>query len=87
MPFSIPFDCSYYDTIIFMYGGFTDAEFLCGGADRGPVLYDVKSEALRPLLHIFFQTLHSPPLVAPSYANGGEVMSFPKRFRGDLLIK
>ena len=51
-----------------MYGGFADAEFLRGGADRGPVLYDVKSETLSPLLHIFFQTLPSPPLVAPSYA-------------------
>ena len=51
-----------------MDGAFADAEFLRGGADRGPVLYDVKSETLSPLLHIFFQTLHSPPLVAPSYA-------------------
>jgi len=39
---------------------FTDAEFLRGGADRGPVLYDVKSEALCPLLHVFFQTLSLP---------------------------
>ena len=38
-----------------MDGGFTDAEFLRGGADRGPVLYDVKSQALGPLLHISFQ--------------------------------
>ena len=43
-----------------MYGGFTDTEFLCGGADRGPVLYDVKSETFRPLLHIFLQTLSLP---------------------------
>ena len=34
---------------IFVHGGFADAEFLCGGADCGPVLYDVKSEALCPL--------------------------------------
>lgn len=43
MLFSIPFDCSYYDTIILMYGALADSKLLCGGTDRGPVLYDVKS--------------------------------------------
>ena len=45
---------------VLMDRGFTDAEFLCGGADRSPVLYDVKSETFRPLLHVFFQTLSLP---------------------------
>ena len=40
---------------ILMYRAFADAEFLRGGADRGPVFDDVLSQALRPLLHIFLQ--------------------------------
>ena len=40
--------------------GFADAEFGSGGADRGPVLYDVKSKALRPLLHISLQSTTLP---------------------------
>ena len=52
-----------------MYGGLADAEFIGCGAHRGPVLYDVKSEALCPLLHVFFQNTLTPPrLVGPSYA-------------------
>ena len=43
-----------------MYGGFTDTEFLRGGADRGPVLYDVKSKTFSPLLYVFFQTSSLP---------------------------
>ena len=43
-----------------MYRGFADTEFLRGGADRGPVLYDVKSETFCPLLHVFFQTPSLP---------------------------
>lgn len=39
---------------------FADAEFLRGGADRGPVLYDVKSETLGPLLHVPFQNTTLP---------------------------
>ena len=46
-----------------MYGTFADAEFLRGGADRGPVLYDVKSQAFRPLLHVFFQSTFTPRLL------------------------
>ena len=45
--------------------GFADAKFGSGGADRGPVLYDVKSQAFCPLLHIFFQT---PSLPASSWS-------------------
>ncbi len=45
---------------IHMYRRFADAEFLCSGADRGPVLYDVKSQALCPLLHISFQQTTLP---------------------------
>ena len=40
--------------------GFADAKFGSGGADRGPVLYDVKSKALRPLLHISLQSTTLP---------------------------
>jgi len=40
--------------------GFADAEFLCCGADRGPVFYDVLSQAFRPLLHVTFQNTTLP---------------------------
>lgn len=45
--------------------GLADPELLCRRADRGPVLYDVKSQAFCPLLHIFFQT---PSLPASSWS-------------------
>ena len=57
-----------------MDGRFTDGKLLCRGADRGPVLYDVKSQIMGSFLHIAFQTQHSPPLVAPSYAAGKRLM-------------
>ena len=44
----------------YMNRTFADAEFLRCGADRGPVLYDVKSEAFRPLLHVPFQNTTLP---------------------------
>ena len=53
---------------ILMYCAFTDSKLLCGGTDGGPVLYDVKSQALGPVLHIPFQTIHSPPCGGSSYA-------------------
>lgn len=40
--------------------GLADPELLCRRADRGPVLYDVKSKALRPLLHISLQSTTLP---------------------------
>ena len=43
-----------------MYGRLADAKLLCGGTDGGPVLYDVKSQALGPVLHISLQK-HSLP--------------------------
>lgn len=43
-----------------MYRGLTDAEFRGGGADRGPVLYDVKSQTFRPLFHITLQSATLP---------------------------
>ena len=46
-----------------MDGGFTDAEFLRGGADRGPILYDVKGQAFRPLLHVTLQNAFTPHLL------------------------
>ena len=45
---------------VLMYRGLTDAEFRGGGADRGPVLYDVKSQAFRPLFHITLQSATLP---------------------------
>ena len=44
-----------------MNGAFADPKLLCGGTDGGPVLYDVKSQAFCPVLHISLQTIHSPP--------------------------
>ena len=43
-----------------MNGRFADAKLLCGGTDGGPTLYDVKSRALGPVLHISLQK-HSLP--------------------------
>ena len=43
-----------------MYRRFADGKLLCGGADRGPVLYDVKSQAFRPLFHVSFQNTTLP---------------------------
>ena len=43
-----------------MYGGFADAEFLRGGADCGPILYDVQSQAFRPVLHVTLQSTTLP---------------------------
>ena len=60
MLFSIPFDCSYYDTIILMYGGFADAEFLSCGADSGPVFDDVKSQILGTLFHVSLHKHNTP---------------------------
>ena len=59
MPFSIPFDCSYYDTIIFVYGGFADAELFRCGADCGSVFNDVQGQLHGPLLDIGFHIYHS----------------------------
>ena len=52
---------------VLVHCGFADAEFLCGGADRGPVFDDVLSQPARSSM-LPFKTQHSPPLVAPSYA-------------------
>ena len=43
-----------------MNGRLADAKLLCGGTDGGPVLYDVQSQALGPVLHISLQK-HSLP--------------------------
>ena len=47
----------------YMYGGLADAEFLRGGADRGPILYDVKGQAFRPFLHVTLQNAFTPHLL------------------------
>ena len=41
---------------VLVHCGFADAEFLCGGADRGPVLYDVKGQLTGPFLHVPFDS-------------------------------
>ena len=51
-----------------MNSALADAKLLCGGTDGGPVLYDVKSQALSPVLHISLQTIHSPPCGGSVYA-------------------
>ena len=53
-----------------MDGGFTDAKLLCGGADRGLVLHDVKGKALRPLLHVLFQNASLPAYNYPILCGG-----------------
>ena len=37
---------------VLVHCGFADAEFLCGGADRGPVFYEVKGQLPGPLFQI-----------------------------------
>ena len=64
-----------------MYCGFADAELLRGGADSGPVLYDVLGQALCPLLHV---TLQNTTLPASSWsilcgADWGYVRSSPRK--------
>ena len=51
-----------------MHCTFADPKLLCSGADGGPVLYDVKSQALGPVLHVSLQTIHSPPCGGSVYA-------------------
>ena len=55
-----------------MNSGFADPKLLCGGTDGGPVLYDVKSQALSPVLHVSLQTIHSPPCGGSVYAGSGQ---------------
>lgn len=51
--------------------GLADPELLCRRADRGPVLYDVKSQALGPLLHISFQHTTLPASCWSILCGGG----------------
>ena len=71
---------------ILMYCTFADPKLLCGGTDSGPVLYDVKSQALGPVLHIPFQTIHSPPCGGSSYAGKGRVMNLDRKAVGKWEI-
>src|SRR5699024_1675792 len=52
-------DCSYYDTIIFMYGTFTHSELFCRLPHCCIMINDVMCDLYRPLLDIF---LHRFPL-------------------------
>ena len=62
-----------------MHCAFADPKLLCGGTDGGPVLYDVKSQALSPVLHISLQKTLTPRLVVlPIYAVEGRGMCFPR---------
>lgn len=54
MLFSIPFDCSYYDTIIFMYCGLGDTKLPRRPTHRRFVFYDVKGKLNCPFLQISF---------------------------------
>ena len=45
---------------VLVHCGFADAEFLCGGADRGPVFDDVLSQPFGPLLHVTLQNTTLP---------------------------
>ena len=56
MLFSIPFDCSYYDTIIFMYSGLRNTKLLCGLTHGRVMLNDIVRNINCPLFDILFQT-------------------------------
>ena len=59
-----------------MHCTFADPKLLCGGTDGGPVLYNVKSQAFGPALHISLQKTLTPRLVVlPIYAREGGIMS------------
>ena len=68
---------------IFVNCTFADPKLLCSGADGGPILYDVKSQTLGPVLHISLQTIHSPPSGGSVYAAGKDGMTY-KAFRKRL---
>ena len=61
---------------VHMDGTLADAELLGGGAHRGSVLYDVKSQAFGPLLHVFFQTPSLPASDCSILCGGGEGYAF-----------
>ena len=72
---------------ILMDGGLADAELLGGSPHRRPVLYQVKSQLLGPLLQIFFD---SAPLLqaVPLYeALGGKRTVFRAVLRGNYISK
>ena len=70
MLFSIPFDCSYYDTIILVHGGLGDAKLLCGAAYRGLVFDDEHCQIAGALLDICIQMHHSPLFPYSMYMSG-----------------
>ena len=55
---------------ILMYGGFADAELFGGGADGGPVLYDVKGQVFGPGFQIVFDSTPLPCCYWPIYMAG-----------------
>ena len=67
MLFSIPFDCSYYDTIILMYSGFTDAEFFGGIAYGGTVFHDINGQITGTFFHIPFNDSPLPRVIFRTY--------------------
>lgn len=44
---------------VLMYGGFGDAELLCGGTDGGLIIYDVRGKVADPFLNICTHMHHS----------------------------
>ena len=55
MLFSIPFDCSYYDTIILMYRTFTDSEFFRRLSHCCIILYNKHCDFHGSFFNIIFQ--------------------------------
>ena len=55
---------------VLVYGGFADAELLGGGADGGPVLYDVKGQVFGPGFQIVFDSTPLPCCYWPIYMAG-----------------
>ena len=51
---ALPFDCSYYDTIIFMYRRLRNSKLLRCLPHRGITVDDIACDRHRPLFNIFF---------------------------------
>ena len=55
---------------VLVYRGFAQAEMLGGGADGGPVLYDVKGQVFGPGFQIVFDSTPLPCCYWPIYMAG-----------------
>lgn len=59
---------------ILMYGGLTDSELLCGGADGGLVIYDVRGKVADSFLDICTHMHHSQQLLVLEYMLGSRAI-------------